>query len=264
MPEELLLRIMNKFPIRDIYTNWGQTELSSIATMTSANDPIRKKLKTAGTLLPNLVAKIVRPNTGEVLPRGSRGEIVVSGWAVMQSYYNNPAVNAQAIRTHPEDLQPNQAGPEVDGSNRRWMHTGDEGYFDEDGYVVITGRIKDLIIRGGENIAPLEIEERLFQHAAITQASVFGIPSERYGEEVAAFLELAEGYAKPTDEEIRDWVRKSLARFKVPVRIWWLGDTQLGCPSEWPKTANGKLRKIDIRAIGIRKWLQSKAFCVHT
>jgi len=133
------------------------------------------------------------------------------------------------------------------------MHTGDEDYFDQDGYVVITGRIKDLIIRGGENIAPLEIEERLFQHAAITQASVFGIPSERYGEEVAAFLELTEGCVKPTDEDIRDWVHQSLARFKAPVRIWWLGDTQTGCPLEWPKTANGKLRKIDIRAIGLRK-----------
>jgi len=119
MPEELLLRIMNKFPIRDIYTNWGQTELSSIATMTSADDPIKKKLKTAGTLLPNLVAKIVRPNTGQVLPRGSRGEIVVSGWAVMQSYYNNATVTAQAIRRHPEDQSPNQAGLHVDGSDQR-------------------------------------------------------------------------------------------------------------------------------------------------
>jgi long-chain acyl-CoA synthetase len=250
MPEELLLRVMNKFPIHDIYTNWGMTELSSIATMTSANDPISKKQKTAGRLLPNLTAKIVSPNTDTVLPWGARGEIVVSGFSVMHSYFKDEDRTSTYLKHHEKDIDHPQLVRDTNETSRKWMHTGDEGYIDPDGYLVVTGRIKDLIIRGGENIAPLEIEERLFEHQSIKQACVFGIPSERYGEVVAAFLELEDGTTRPNDEEIRTWVRGTLSRFKAPVRIWWLGDVQRGCPVEWPKTANGKLRKKDIREIG--------------
>ncbi|TAQ89271.1 hypothetical protein B7494_g2393 [Chlorociboria aeruginascens] len=250
LPEDLLLRVMNKFPIPDIYTNWGMTELSSIATMTVASDPISKKLKTAGKLLPNLAAKIVKPDTGTVLPWGQKGEIVVSGFGVMHSYFGDAERTSRSLKYHADDAKSDQIGCYPDESPRKWMHTGDEGYIDQEGYLVVTGRIKDLIIRGGENIAPLEIEERLFQHPAIKQACVFGIPSERYGEEVAAFLELEDGMDRPSDEAIRDWVRGTLSRYKVPVRIWWLGDALRGCPTEWPKTANGKLRKKDIKQIG--------------
>jgi mevalonyl-CoA ligase len=250
MPEDLLLRVMTKFSVRHIFTNWGMTELSSIATMTSASDPISKKQKTAGKLLPNLTAKIVVPNTDTVLPWGARGEIVVSGFSVMHSYFEDVERTTSSIKYHSEDDEAVGIDPAHHSAPRRWMHTGDEGYLDEDGYLVVTGRIKDLIIRGGENIAPLEIEERLFEHPAIRQACVFGIPNERYGEVVAVFLELEDGTAKPDDEMIRKWVRGTLSRFKVPVRIWWLGDVQNGCPVEWPKTANGKLRKKDIREIG--------------
>ena len=253
MPEELLLRVINKFPIRDVYTNWGMTELSSIATMTSASDPISKKQRTAGRLLPNLIAKIVSPNTGAVLPWGSRGEIVISGFSVMHSYFEDVERTMASIKHHVEDRENIGPEPTPDAAPRRWMHTGDEGYLDEDGYLVVTGRIKDLIIRGGENISPLEIEERLFAHPAIKLASVFGIPNERYGEVVATFLELGDGRERPDDEEIREWVRGTLSRFKAPVRVWWLGDVKKGCPAEWPKTANGKLRKKDIREIGARK-----------
>ena len=248
MPEDLLLRVMNKFGIRNIYTNWGMTELSSIATMTSANDPISKKQRTAGKLLPNLIAKIVVPNTGTVVPWGARGEIVVSGFSVMHSYFEDIERTRGSIKNHPEDEGIVEFKQEA--APRRWMHTGDEGYLDEDGYLVVTGRIKDLIIRGGENIAPLEIEERLFDHPAIKQACVFGIPDARYGEAVAAFLELEDGEARPDDEAIRKWVRGTLSRYKVPVQIWWLKDSERGCPMDWPKTANGKLRKKDIREIG--------------
>jgi long-chain acyl-CoA synthetase len=253
MPEELLLRVINKFPLRDIYTNWGMTELSSIATMTSAQDPISKKQRTAGKLLPNLTAKIVVPNTGTVLPWGARGEIVVSGFSVMHSYFEDVERTRGSIKYHVEDAETLGLEQTLEKGQRRWMHTGDEGYLDEDGYLVVTGRIKDLIIRGGENIAPLEIEERLFAHPAIKQACVFGIPNERYGEVVAAFLEIEDGCIRPDDESIRDWVRETLSRFKVPVRVWWLGDVARGCPLEWPKTANGKLRKKDIREIGASK-----------
>jgi acyl-CoA synthetase (AMP-forming)/AMP-acid ligase II len=239
MPEELLVRVMTRFPIAELYTNWGMTELSSVATMTTASDPIVKKMRTAGRLLPNFVGKIVEPHTSRVLPWGHRGEIVIQGFGVMHSYYNDPERSAIVLRQHP-------------GSRLNWMHTGDEGYLDQDGYFVITGRIKDLIIRGGENISPLEIEARLFEHPAIKQAAVFGVPSERYGEEVAAMLEFDESStgAMPSDANIKSWVRKELSRFKTPRYIWWLGDAALSVPSEWPKTANGKLRKGDIRKIG--------------
>jgi long-chain acyl-CoA synthetase len=250
MPEELLNRVMTRFPIRDLYTNWGMTELSSVATMTTASDPIEKKMKTAGRLLPNFTAKIVDPSTMRTLPWGHRGEIVVSGFGVMHSYYNDVKRTAEAIRQHRHDST--SGSTEVDGKVRRWMHTGDEGYLDDDGYFVITGRIKDLIIRGGENISPLEIEARLYQHPAIKQAAVFGVPSARYGEEVAAMLELEGEYEgqRPSQKDIKSWVRMELSRFKTPVYVWWLGDEEMGVPSEWPKTANGKLRKGDIRKIG--------------
>jgi long-chain acyl-CoA synthetase len=256
MPEGLLVRVMTKFPIPDIYTNWGMTELSSIATMTIASDPLTKKLKSAGRLLPNFIGKIVDPETSRALPWGQRGEIVVSGFGVMHSYYQQPDRTALAIRQHDEDLEPGHVGRDENGQMRRWMHTGDEGYLDSDGYFVITGRIKDLIIRGGENISPNEIEARLFQHPAIKQCSVFGVPSTRYGEEVAAILELNDGVTLPTDEEIRSWIRVELSRFKAPKYIWWLGDRATAVPAEWPKTANGKLRKDDIRKIGIGKLCQ--------
>ena len=244
MPEELLIRVMTRFPIAELYTNWGMTELSSVATMTTASDPIGKKMRTAGRLLPNFTGKIVEPYTSRVLPWGERGEIVIHGFGVMHSYYNDSERTAMVLRHH-EDR-------EVHGHWRKWMHTGDEGYLDQDGYFVITGRIKDLIIRGGENISPLEIEARLFEHPAIKQAAVFGVPSRRYGEEVAAMLEFDESYTgtSPSDTDIKIWIRKDLSRYKTPRYIWWLGDAVLGVPNEWPKTANGKLRKGDIRKIG--------------
>lgn len=173
---------------------------------------------------------------------------MISGFGVMHSYFNDPERSQSSLRRHHGDRNLGLGGGRV------WMHTGDEGCLDSDGYFIITGRIKDLIIRGGENIAPLEIEERLFQHPAIKQASVFGIPHDRYGEEVAAVLELEDRVLnRPADEEVRKWVRGTLSRFKVPVRIWWLGDTSQGVPSEWPMTANGKLKKKDVKEIALRK-----------
>lgn len=251
MPQGLLTRIGTKFGIRDIYTNWGMTELSSIATMTVASDPIEKKLKSAGRLLPNFTGKIVDPATAKTLPWGQRGEIVISGFGVMHSYYGQPDRTSQAIRQHEGDTK------------RRWMHTGDEGYLDPDGYFVITGRIKDLIIRGGENISPIEIESRLYQHPAIKQCAVFAVPSARYGEEVAAMLELNESEARPSNTDVRAWVRKELARYKAPSYIWWLGDVDAGVPEEWPKTANGKLRKDDVKVLARGMPLMFATCCVQ-
>jgi mevalonyl-CoA ligase len=275
MPSELLHRVQTVFPIPAIYTNWGMTELSSVATMTTATDPDSKKLLTAGRLLPQFTAKIVEPDTGKILPWGQRGEIVVSGFGVMDSYYRNPAQTAKAIKEHAEDAEWETELSGGDGDRhlvtgkqefgrRKWMHTGDEAYLDDQGYFVITGRIKDLIIRGGENISPLEIEARLYEHPAVKQVVVFGVSSERFGEEVAAMVELREechldslspfSSSCPNEKELQDWVTQKLARFKVPVWLWWLGDERHGIFQEWPKTANGKLRRVDVRAKGEGKF----------
>ncbi|KAF9888954.1 Acyl-CoA synthetase member 2 mitochondrial [Aspergillus nanangensis] len=252
MPEDLLQKVTTSFPVPRLYTNWGMTELSSITTMTHHTDPAVKRFHTAGRLFPNFIAKIVEPGTGRVLPWGQKGEIVIAGYGVMRGgYLHNPVQTAGALKEHIEDLEPNGVGP-IYGNKclRTWMHTGDEGYLDEDGYFVITGRIKDIIIRGGENISPVEIEERLFAHPAIVQASVIGVPNARLGEELAAFVELEKGHTMPADNELQDWVRASLSRFKTPRHFWWVGGSQNGVPREWPKTASGKLRKPDLRDIG--------------
>jgi acyl-CoA synthetase (AMP-forming)/AMP-acid ligase II len=252
MPEELVRRVTQSFPIPDVRTNWGMTELSSIATFTHITDLYKKRMQTAGRLLPQFEAKIVQPGTGLVLPWGERGEIVISGFGVMHSYYKDVKKTEETMKTHIEDLEPGQIGLDDTGKLRTWLHTGDEGYLDNEGYFVITGRIKDLIIRGGENISPLQIEERLSAHPAIEQASVFGLPDARLGEVPAAMLELKPGYRpRPSDHEIRAWVRETLAPFKAPTLIWWLGDADKGVPEEWPKTSNGKLRKKDIRSLAL-------------
>ncbi|KAJ5278670.1 hypothetical protein N7478_004042 [Penicillium angulare] len=252
MPPDLLEKVTTSFPVPRLYTNWGMTELSSITTMTHHTDPLLKRLRTAGRLFPNFIGKICVPNTGKVLPWGSKGEIVISGYGVMGGgYLHNPSKTAEAMRKHKEDIEsPGVGAVDNKGNLRTWMHTGDEGYLDEDGYFVITGRIKDIVIRGGENISPVEIEESLSSHEAIVQASVIGVPDERLGEELAAFIELANDEIKPTDDQLRQWVQKSLSRFKAPRYFWWIGGSQGGVPREWPKTASGKLRKPDLREVG--------------
>ena len=252
MPPNLLQKVSTVFPVPRLYTNWGMTELSSITTMTHHTDPLEKRVRTAGRLFPDFIGKIVEPNTGRVLPWGQKGEIVISGYGVMRDgYFNNSSKTSEALKQHVEDMEPNGVRPQDDAGNlRTWMHTGDEGYLDPDGYFVITGRIKDIVIRGGENISPVEIEERLSAHPAIVQASVIGVPNARLGEELAAFVQLEKNHLKPTDQELQTWIRQSLSRFKTPRYFWWIGSSQDGVPQEWPKTLSGKLRKPDLRVIG--------------
>lgn len=247
MPPELLKRITTSFPLPRLYTCWGMTELSSFATMMHETDPYEKRIKTAGRLFPNFVAKIVKPNTGEVLPWGDRGEIVVSGYGQMSEYLHNKKKTEEALQYHQEDLD-HGVGPLGDGSLRKWMHTGDEGFLDQEGYFVISGRIKDIVIRGGENISPMEIEDRIIEHEAIAQASIVGVPDEKYGEELGAFVELREGCNRPSDDELRAFVREKLARFKAPRYFWWLGAGNK-VPDTWPKTASGKISKPDLRKL---------------
>ena len=226
------------------------TELSSLVTMMHETDPWDKRIHTTGRLFPHFTLKIVKPNAGETVPWGERGEIVVSGYGQMSEYLGNKEKTDEALRYHEEDLEEGgvgRLGEHEGGGLRLWMHTGDEGMLDDDGYLVFTGRIKDLIIRGGENITPLEIEERLSEMPAIEQTSAVGVPDDKYGETVGAFFELKEGMERPGDEEIRKWVRTKLAHFKAPVHIWWLGDGKV--PEEWPRTMSGKISKPELRKI---------------
>jgi mevalonyl-CoA ligase len=252
MPPEFLKRVMKEFEIPRIYTCWGMTELSSFVTMMHETDPWDKRINTTGRLFPNFVLKVVEPNSGKVVPWGERGEIVVNGYGQMAEYIDNREKTEETLRYHKEDLEEGGVGgveSEGRGSKtlRAWMHTGDEGMLDEDGYLVFTGRIKDLIIRGGENIAPLEIEQRLNDLDAIAQASIVGVPDDKYGEVVGAFLELKSNAKKPSDDQLKKWVTEALAYFKAPKYIWWLGDG--GVPEEWPKTMSGKVSKPELRKL---------------
>lgn len=195
------------------------------------------------------MVKIVKPNTGEVLPWGTKGEIVAHGCGQMSEYLGNPEKTQESLRQHPEDLEPGGVCLEDGLSLRKWLHTGDEGYLDDDGYLVISGRIKDIIIRGGENISPMEIEARLVEHDAISQAAVVGVPDEKYGEELCAFVELNAGHAKPSDEALRMHVRATLARFKAARYFMWIGNGEGSILKTWPQTASGKVSKPELRLL---------------
>lgn len=236
VPETLMRKVWSAFGIMQTHTNWGLTESSSIVTMTRDTDTLHQRTITSGSLFPGFSGKIVDPATGLAMPRGQRGEIVLRGNGVQACYYGNDSKTAEAHRKSEED-------------GLEWFHTGDEGYFDDEGYFIITGRIKDMIIRGGENIAPLEIEERLVAHPSVAQASVIGVPDEKYGEQICAFLEMSQegNVPRPSDQELRAWVRETLAQFKQPKFCIWLGSHAEF--EAWPKTASGKLRKPDLRVI---------------
>jgi len=167
----------------------------------------------------------------------------------MSGYLDNEVKTAEALRQHPEDLEASGVGGVRDGYQlRHWLHTGDQGFLDPDGYLCIAGRIKDIVIRGGENIFPMEIEARLLEHDAISQASIVGVPDQKYGEELCAFVELNTVCTKPSDEELRSFVRQNLARFKAPRYFLWIGD-DTAVLREWPKTASGKISKPMLRDI---------------
>ena len=182
---------------REITIGYGQTEASPIITQTRTDDPIELRVETVGRPLPGVEVKIVDPATGKALADNQQGELCARGHVVMLGYYNNPEATAEAI--------------DADG----WLHTGDLAMRLPSGYYKITGRIKDMVIRGGENIYPREIEEFLFTHPAVEQAAVVGVPDPKYGEELCAWIKLKPA-AAATDDEIRDFCRGKLAHYKVP------------------------------------------------
>ncbi|CAG9988730.1 unnamed protein product [Clonostachys byssicola] len=233
VPRAMLLEMSEKLGFRHIASPYGMTETAPTSFIVRVEDSLERKLETVGTALPHVSAKIVDSQT-KIVPRGTRGEICVSGWHLQQGYFKNPEKTAEVMIK--------------DEDGTVWMHTGDEGVIDEHGYLTITGRIKDIIIRGGENIYPVEIEERLLHHPAIGQASVVGLQDPRYGESVNAFLELRPNQTKPTLEELKSWVRETLGRHKAPVRVFWVGNGE--SITQYPVTGSGKIRKEVLREFG--------------
>src|SRR5262249_27766811 len=219
-PEPLMRRVMTEMHLPEMTIAYGMTESSPCITMTPRGSTLAQRTQTVGPALPGLEVKIVDPATGAERAAGERGELCCRGYNVMKGYYNNEAATRAAI--------------DADG----WLHTGDEASMDPDGCFRITGRIKDLIIRGGENIAPKEIEDRLRQHGAVADAYVYGVADSFFGEAVAAAVRLRDGGTANCDELIA-WCAEALARFKVPKYVRLVSD--------FPMTASGKIQKYKLR-----------------
>ncbi|GME46813.1 uncharacterized protein LTHEOB_1195 [Neofusicoccum parvum] len=233
VPVPLVRRLRDELRVGKVLVAYGMTETSPVSFMTSAREEGGGEVGSLGRVMPHTGAKVVDAR-GRVVPRGTRGEMCTSGYALMRGYLGNGVATAEVMR--------------ADGEGVVWMHTGDECVIDERGLCWITGRIKDIIIRGGENIFPAEIEERLVTHPLVSEASVVGIRDEKYGETVGCFLRLAKQGERPTDEEVQEWVRASLGRHKAPRWVFWIGDAEVG--DDYPKTGSGKHQKHILRALG--------------
>ena len=225
-PLELMKRVEKEMGAREITIAYGQTEASPLITMTRTDDPIEKRVGTVGRALPGVEVKIVDPETGTTLPDNVSGDLCTRGHNVMLGYYNMPDRTAEAI--------------DADG----WLHTGDFALRQPDGYFRITGRLKDLIIRGGENIAPREIEELLFQLPAVEDVQVVGVPDRKFGEEILAWIKLRQGRTL-TEQEVHDYCHAHLAHFKTPRYVKFV--------DSFPTTVTGKIQKFKIRELAIQE-----------
>ncbi len=221
-PPELMRQVISKMGCREILIAYGQTEASPVTHITRSTDSFERRVESVGTNLPHQEAKVVDPQTGATAPTGVQGELCFRGYHVMRGYFGDDAATRRAI---------DETG---------WLHSGDLGVMDEDGYVRITGRLKEMIIRGGENIYPAEIEAYLSTHPKIVQAAVFGIPDEKMGEEVGAWIQLGEDQTAEV-EELRAWAAEKLAHFKVP--------RHLRIVEDFPMTVTGKIQKYRIQEI---------------
>ncbi|EEH43810.2 uncharacterized protein PADG_00099 [Paracoccidioides brasiliensis Pb18] len=235
VPRPLMKRLWNELNMTEFTSSYGLTEASPTCFNAFTSDSIDTRLTTVGTVLPHASAKIINPNTGETVKVGERGELCMAGYQIHKGYWENTEKTAEALIE--------------DEDGTIWLRTGDEAVFNSKGYCSITGRFKDIIIRGGENIYPLEIEERLTAHPAISRAAVVGLPDKYYGEVVCAFLTLEESHDCPSDDEIRDWTRKKLGGHKAPKHVFVFGsDPRL--PGDIPQTGSGKVQKQILRDLG--------------
>ena len=223
-PIEVMRQVVERMNMSEVTIAYGMTETSPVSTQTSADDPLEKRVTTVGRVHPHVEIKIVDPETGETVPRGAGGEFRTRGYSVMLGYWNDEARTAEAI--------------DADG----WMHTGDLAVMDDEGYVNIVGRIKDMIIRGGENVYPREVEEFLYSHPDVVEVQVIGVPDARYGEEIMAWVQLRDG-ADTTAADIKDFCRGTIAHYKVPRYVRFT--------DAFPMTITGKIQKFKMRETSI-------------
>jgi fatty-acyl-CoA synthase len=220
-PVEVMKQVIDRMGMAEVSICYGMTETSPVSTQTRSDDSIERRVSTVGRVGPHLEVKVVDPETGLTVPRGEPGELCTRGYSVMLGYWEQPDKTAEAIDA------------------ARWMHTGDLAVMDGDGYVNITGRIKDMVIRGGENLYPREIEEFLYTHPDILDAQVIGVPDEKYGEELMAWVRMREGAEPLTAEKVREFCGGKLAHYKIPRYVHVV--------EEFPMTVTGKVRKVEMR-----------------
>ena len=225
-PPEIMKKVKEQMNMHEITICYGMTETSPVSTQTRIGVPFEKQIYSVGTIHDHLEIKIIDPKTQAILKRGESGELCTRGYSVMLKYWNSPEATRQVI------------------DEQRWMHSGDLAMMDKDGYLHISGRIKDLIIRGGENISPKEIEDFLYTYKGVMDAQVIGVPSEKYGEEIMAWIKPNEGVTL-TEEELRDFCKERIAHYKIP-KYWKF-------VSEFPMTISGKIRKVEMREIAARE-----------
>ncbi|MGE4297161.1 MAG: AMP-binding protein [Desulfovibrionaceae bacterium] len=219
-PAPIMRKVIDKMYMKEITICYGLTEGSPVMTQTTTTDDMRRRTETVGKAMPEIEVRIVDPETNQEVPRGTQGEVCCRGYNVMKGYYNNPEATAQAI------------------DSEKWLHSGDLGVMDEDGYVAITGRLKDMIIRGGENVYPKEIEEYLYHMDGIQDIQVAGVPSQKYGEQVGAFIRIKPGHSL-APEDVQDYCRGKISWYKIPKYVVFLDD--------FPMTASGKVQKYKLR-----------------
>jgi len=226
-PVEVMKQVVERMHMDEVSICYGMTETSPVSTQTRADDSIDRRVSTVGRVGPHLEVKIVDPETGRTVPRGEPGELCTRGYSVMLGYWEEPDKTAEAIDA------------------ARWMHTGDLGVMDDEGYVNITGRIKDMVIRGGENIYPREVEELLYTHPDVLDAQVIGVPDEKYGEELMVWVRMRDGADPLTTDAVREFCTGQIARYKIPRYVH--------VTEEFPMTVTGKVRKVEMRekAIGL-------------
>lgn len=225
-PVEVMKEVNKRMHMDEIVIVYGQTETSPGVTMTTTNDPVQRRVSTVGRPFPHCEIKIIDPNSGKIVPRGDTGEICARGYMVMKCYYNNPSATAKTI------------------DSNGWNHTGDLGVMDDEDYIRIVGRIKEMVIRGGENIYPREIEEFLHNHPKIEDIYITGVPDIKYGEELVAWVKPVEGQTL-SDQEIKDYCTGKIAHFKIPRYVRFT--------DYFPMTVSGKIQKFKMREVSIKE-----------
>jgi fatty-acyl-CoA synthase len=225
-PIEFMKKVNTLMNMNEVVITYGQTEASPGITMSSTDDPLDRRVSTIGKPMPHTEMKIIDPKTGKMMPRGETGEICARGYAIMRCYYNNPVATDRAV------------------DKEGWLHTGDLGILDEEDYCKITGRLKDMVIRGGENIYPREIEEFLYTHPAISDVQVIGVPDLKYGEELMAWIKLKDGQ-NVAPEEIKAFCKGRIAHYKIPRYIKFVDG--------FPMTVTGKIQKYKMREESIKE-----------